>query len=389
MSASGAAIGLYYLALCGAMGLYLPYLSSYLSSVGLSDRAAVQVHALVPFMSLFVPPLLGLLADARRARIWLLRSFSAASAVTFAALGLVGGHAMAIAVVLGAFALARSPLMAFTDATAHEHVRHHGGSYGRLRLWGSIGYLTAVLLAGALYDATSIRLPVWATTVAFAILAICAWRMPAAAPRREVGLLDDVVRMLRTRPMWLFLAAVAAAQAAAACYDTTLVLHLTQLGHGKNFVGLVIAIGVGAETILIAVSGRILTRFRVEHTLVVAFSAAIVRWIFLSNATSPVAILAQAPLHAISFGLYWVSATTLIREYAGPRAAAAGQGLLGAATSAGSILGNLSGGPLFARGGGHLLFAVAAGFAAVATGFAAAHAVARRRAALTPSRAHV
>src|ERR1043165_1938028 len=83
-SPSAAPIAAYYLALCGAMGLYLPYLSLYLSAAGLSDAAAVQVQTVVPFMSLLVPPLLGLLADARQARIWLLRGFSAASAVMFA-----------------------------------------------------------------------------------------------------------------------------------------------------------------------------------------------------------------------------------------------------------------------------------------------------------------
>ena len=42
MTPSAAPIAAYYLALCGAMGLYLPYLSLYLSSAGLSDAAAVQ-----------------------------------------------------------------------------------------------------------------------------------------------------------------------------------------------------------------------------------------------------------------------------------------------------------------------------------------------------------
>lgn len=379
MSSSGAPIGIYYLALCGAMGLYLPYLSLYLSSEGLSKAAAVQVQALGPFMSLFVPPLLGVLADARRARIWLLRGFSAAAAVTFAALGFVGGHVIAVTAVIAAFSLARAPLMALADATAHEHVRHHGGSYGRLRTWGSFGYFVAALLAGSLYDATSIGVMVWATSVVLVILAVCAWRMPAVPPRREAGALDEVRRILRNRTLWLCLLTIATGYAAGACYDTALALHLTQLGYGKDFLGVVIAIGVSAETILIAFSGRILARLRPQHALTVAFGVAIGRWLILSLATSPIALLAQAPLHAITFGLYWVSATTLLREYAGPRAAAVGQGLLGAAVAVGGIVANLSGGILLERGGGRLLYGVSAVVSAVATIFAALHASALRR----------
>jgi PPP family 3-phenylpropionic acid transporter len=382
MTPSAAPIAAYYLALCGAMGLYLPYLSLYLSAAGLSDAAAVQVQTVVPFMSLFVPPVLGLLADARHARVWMLRGFSAAAAVMFALLGLAGGNAVAITLVLAGFALARSPLIALADATAHDHVRHHGGSYGRLRIWGSLGYLSTALLAGRLYEATSIRLVVWATTAVLVMLFVCARRMPAAPPRREAGVLDDVRRLLHTRTLWLFVAAIAAGQITGTWYDTTLALHLAHIGHSQAFLGLVIAVGVGAETVLLAFSGSILARFRAEHMLVVAFVGSALRWSLLSTMTSSWALLLQAPLHAFTFGLYWVSATTLIREYAGPRASAAGQGLLTAAVGIGSIIANLTGGSLLERGGGFLLFRCAAGLALLAALLAVLHAVARRHAAL-------
>jgi len=378
MRPSAVPIGAYYLALCGAMGLYLPYLSLYLASVGLSDAAAVQVQAVVPIMGLFVPPLLGLLADARHARIWLLRGFSAATAVTFAALGVVGGHVVAITVVLAAFALARSPLIALADATAHEHVVHHGGSYGRLRTWGSVGYLAMALLAGALYDATSIRLMVWVTTAMFGALVVCAWQMPAAPPRREAGALGGIGRLLQTRSLWWFLAAVVFGQAAGVCYDTGLALHLRHLGYGKDFLGLVVAVGVGAEVVLLTFSGALLARVRAEHTLAAAFAIGAARWVLLSVATSTAALVIQAPLHAFSFALYWVSGTTLVREYAGPRASAAGQGLFAAAAAVGGMVGNLGGGALFERGGGRLLFSVAAASAALAATLAVVHAALRR-----------
>jgi PPP family 3-phenylpropionic acid transporter len=378
MTPSAGPIAAYYLALCGAMGLYLPYLSLYLSSAGLSDAAAVQVQAVVPFMSLLVPPLLGMFADARHARVWLLRGFSAAAAVMFALLALAAGNAVAITLVLAGFALARSPLMALADATAHDHVRHHGGSYGRLRTWGSVGYLVAALVAGKLYEATSIHLVVWTTTAVLVILFVCARRMPAATPRRETGVLDDIRQLLRTRSLWLFLAAVACGQIAGTWYDATLALHLGHLGYGKDFLGLVVAVGVGAETVLIAASGSILSRFRAERTLIVAFAVSALRWWLLSRVESTVPLLLQAPLHAFSFGLYWVSATTLMREYAGPRASAAGQGLLTAAVAVGSIVASLNGGWLLELGGGRLLYSIASVLTAIAAVFAALHASRRR-----------
>jgi MFS transporter, PPP family, 3-phenylpropionic acid transporter len=376
--ASAVAIALYYAALFGALGLYLPYFGLYLSSVGLSDAAAVQVQVVVPLVSLVVPPLLGALADARRARVWLLRGFSAAAAVAFAALPLAGGDVVAIAVIFGVFATLRAPLVPLADATAHEHVRHHGGSYGRLRTWGSFGYLVTAVLGGTLYRATSMTAVIWATTAALGLSVLFAWRMPAVTPHRELGLLAEIRRLLRTRSLWLFLIAVAAAQAANTSYDSAVGLHLKRLGYGADFLGVMIAIGVAAETALLAVSGRLLARLGAERTLVIAFAVAAARWLLMSMLTSRVALLAQAPLHGFTFGLYWVSATTLMREYAGPRAAAAGQGLLGAATAVGGLIGLSNAGRLLERGGGALMFTVAAAIAAFAAVMAAIHAAAHR-----------
>jgi PPP family 3-phenylpropionic acid transporter len=380
MSPSGVPIGACYLALSGAFGLYLPYLSLYLSSVGLSEAQAVQVQAVVPFMSLLVPPLLGLVAEARRARIWLLRSFTAAAMAAFAALDLAGGNRIAITAVLTAFALARAPLMSLVDTTAHDHVRHHGGSYGRLRTWGSLGYLVAAMAGGALYDAVSIRLVVWATTAALGALAVCAWRMPAPPPPRQADPPGEIGRLVRTRSLWLLLLAVAAAQAAATCYDAMLVLHLGHLGYRKDFAGIVIGAGVSVEMLFLAVSGPVLARLRPERAIVAAFAVAALRWLLVSAVTSKAALLAQTPLHAMTFGLYWVSATTLVREYAGPRAAAAGQGLLATAVAVGTMTGTVYGGALLERGGGQLLYRCAAASAAFAAGLAALHAVALGRA---------
>jgi PPP family 3-phenylpropionic acid transporter len=141
------------------------------------------------------------------------------------------------------------------------------------------------------------------------------------------------------------------------------------------FTGVLIGTGVAAETLLLAVSGRVLARFRAERALAVAFAVGALRWLLISTTTSEVILLLQAPLHAITFGLYWVAGTMLLRDYAGPRASAAGQGLLAAAVAVGSITGSIYGGALFAQGGGPLLFRWAAASAGAGAALAALHAM--------------
>src|SRR5204862_81303 len=50
------------------------------------------------------------------------------------------------------FAFCRAPLTSLVDATTLSYAHHHGVSYGRIRLWGSLGFLVAVVVGGALVE---------------------------------------------------------------------------------------------------------------------------------------------------------------------------------------------------------------------------------------------
>src|SRR5258708_7539049 len=147
--ADGFLIAAYYFTFFGALGIFLPYFSLWLVGRGLAPSEATRILSLVPLMSLVVPPLVGLVADARRLRVWLLRIASLATFVAF--LAFFGARArLELYLATALFAFFRAPLTSLVDATTLAHVRHHGGSYGRIRLWGSLGFLVAVVGAGAM-----------------------------------------------------------------------------------------------------------------------------------------------------------------------------------------------------------------------------------------------
>ncbi len=368
-------IALYYFALLAATGAFYPYFALYLTSVGLSTTAATRVLAILPFTALFVPPLLGLLADARSARIWLLRGLTLGTAVAFAAFQLAAGHVVAVVVIATCFGALRSPLAALADATAFEHVRTRGGSYGALRLWGSLGFLLAALGGGLLIEAVGLASVVWTTTGLLALAAACAWGMPAPPLERHPEALGAWGAMLRRPSLWLFLVSIVLAQTAASIYDSAFAIHLSRQGHGGGFIGVALAIGVAVEIALLARSGRLLAAVGAERALAAAVAIAAARWYALAYLTSSAALLLLQPLHAITFGLYWVASTALAREYAGPQAVAAGQGLLAAVMGIGSVLGNGLAGEILERYGSGTLWRFAAVVAAVGALGSTLHAV--------------
>jgi PPP family 3-phenylpropionic acid transporter len=373
-------IACYYFALLGALGIFWPFFSLYLVSVGFSPTEMTEVLVLSPLMAMLAPPLTGLLADARRARVWLLRAATCATALAFTGFFVTGSARAAIWVTTGAFSLCRAPLTSLADATAVEHARRHGGSYGAIRLWGSIGFIVAVLSGGVLLERRGIGWVLPSTAAALAVAAACAWWMPAPPLETRPRAWPAWVALLRARQGWLLLGAVALAQTAAAGYDGCFSLKLERLHYGPRFVGLAWAVGVVGEVVLLALSARIVARVGAARLLAFSIAVASLRWLALAHVTSAPLVLALQPLHGVTFGLFYVSAVTLMRDQAGGDAQTAGQGLLAGAFGAGSVLGFAFAGRLFEERGGAVLFTTASVVAAAGVACALGYARASRRA---------
>ena len=358
-------ISAYYFTFFGALGTFLPYFSLWLVDRGLQPSEATRMLSLVPLMSLVVPPLVGLAADARRLRVWLLRAASVATFVAF--LGFFGARARAeLYLATALFAFFRAPLTSLVDATTLAHVRHHGGSYGRIRLWGSLGFLVAVVGAGAMIERAGPTVLIGMAAWALAACAAAAWALPAPPPVERKGVVGAWLQLLGDGEWWIFFAAVVLAQMATAAYDSGFSLHLSQLGFGGRFIGIAWAIGVAAEIVLLAFSGALLRRVSAARLFALSLATAALRWTLLARLSSAIAILCLQPLHGITFGLFWVSGVTLVRDR-GQAAPTAAQGLFSAAVGTGSLVGMNLAGVLFERGGGRLLYTWAGACAAAAT----------------------
>jgi PPP family 3-phenylpropionic acid transporter len=398
------AVALYYFLYIGTLGFWMPYFAAYLTSAGLTPSQATCIQALFPVASLLTPPLIGWVADWLRIRGQLLRWATTATALSF--LGFfpfIGGprpvtpkgvlcpialHSVVLATLI--FALCRAPLVSLIDATAHECVRRHGGSYGRLRLWGSLGFLMAALGGGALTELYGMDWILAVTALGLALTTACVWMpalsdmasaVPTGSRSRSSSGPDTVPRplaeglaFLRTDDLWLLFTAVMLSQMAGASYDAAFSLYLLGLGFGPRFVGVAWSIGVLAEVLLLAGSGVVINRLGAARLLPLTLATAAVRWSLLGWARSAVAILALQPLHGITFGWFYAAATTLVHERSGGSRATWGQGCLAGAFGLGSLLGMSWAGAILERAGGRTLYTAAGALAALATILSACYA---------------
>ena len=147
------------------IGAFAPYFALYLESLGYTAALIGMVLAVPPAMRIFASYLWGALADRRSRRVGI--ACSAGLAGTAAYLGVFAGSEPAW--IFGSIALwsffwsAALPLM---ETTTLGHLRGRTGDYGRIRLWGSIGFIAAVVGVGWLLDRVLMRRLAGASTIA-------------------------------------------------------------------------------------------------------------------------------------------------------------------------------------------------------------------------------
>jgi PPP family 3-phenylpropionic acid transporter len=367
----------YFVASYAVGGVYLPFFPRWLEGRGIFGLRLGVICAAAPAMGLFAPAAFGVVADYLAIRVGILQMASAGALAAFGTLAVMTAlhaplHFHVIFLVALAFALFRSPMLLMADVVAIERAPKLGTTYGRIRLWGSLGFLGAALLGSLWVDPrASLPLPV-ACSAALAAGFATSLALPRRAEMPRRGDRRGIVRLLAEEDFRLLLIAAFLGQCGHVAYDMCFTLHLLDLGVPRLLVGFAWAIGTGAEAILMGWSAPAFRSFRAPRLLAIALAGAATRWVLLSFVQSSTTLLLLQPLHALSFGLVWLSAVSYTSQRFSSHSLATAQGLLVTAVGAGSIVGMLLWGSLYARAGGTGVFAGAACFAVVASAFAIA-----------------
>lgn len=366
MARVASVLRLYYFAAFASIGIIVPFLPAWLEARGLRGLEMSTLIAIRPAIGVVAPVVFGVMADALGLRGSLVRLASGACALIFAVLT-VGSVLDAtlgfwgLLIPLALFAFFRPPMTTIADVATLEGQQN----YGKIRLWGSIGFAITVLCAGRYLDVgSSVQLPL-AITVAL----LAAFAMSFALPRTTTTAVrpsPEEARLLLRAPdfRWL-LVATFMWQIAHASYDLCVSLHLRDLGADGTYIGLSWAVGTIAEVALMAWSEKLLARFGAIRLMALAFAIGSARWVLLSQLRSLDVLLLIQPLHAVSFALVWVSSMSYLKRRSPPQLLATAQGVYSAAFGCGAAIGLLVWGPVYQRLGGSAVFLVAAAVAAL------------------------
>lgn len=356
------------------IGFFNPYLPLWLKDMGLSLLAISVLTSVQSATRLFAPYGWGWLSDRTGERVKLLRY--GATAALLCSLGLslnLGFWGLLLVLVLMFFHT--SAMMPMSEA-AMAHLVSQGGRfdaarYGRVRLWGSLGFLLTVLSAGAWFEGHGMSsFPLW-TLLTLLGVTVSVWWMPdvkEAAHAADSG--PQAVWALLRQPVvaWLFASVFFHVLSHIFIY-VFFSLYLDHLGYSKATIGLLWAVSVVLEIGWFFTQGRWLPLLSLTGWLVLASVLMAARMVLLTGwpLVLPLLVLAQG-LHAITFATHHTVCIALISHHFPGRLRGRGQALytvIGYGVP--GVLGGLGGGLLSTAWGLSSVFACAAVAAVVAT----------------------
>lgn len=361
----------FYFAMYAAMGVYLPFFPAWLEAQGFRGSQMSALASLVPLASLAMPLLLGLLADRLALRGPLVAIASGLAALGMTLLGLLASSGSGVSlgmatVCMVLFALFRAPAVGLGDVLAMESRAH----YGRLRLFGSLGFLCAAALAGPFLKQTSPALVPWLIAAGLWTGALISLVLPKATGRPARAPLTDAKALLRQPGFRLLGLTVLLSFASHSAYDLCGSLRVRDLGADSGYIGVFWAIGTLSEVFLMFASARAIERIGPGKTLTFAALVGALRWTVLSGSPSLGLLLLLQPLHGITFGLMWLSVVSVLKREVGEKGMATGQGLLTTAAALGSTSGYWLWGITYAESGAPRVFGLASLIALLAAGAA-------------------
>ena len=293
-------LAFFYIAMFLLSGVQLPFWPAWLAGRGLSAGEIGTLLALCQWIKLAANPLAGIAADRSAAPRRIMLALSLGAMAGFALL--LPARGFALLLLTGTLATACvSALLPLGDHLALALA--YGGrlDYGRIRLWGSLSFILATLLAGRLIAARGAEMVAPLLLGAAALIAAACAGLPAGdgdGPAQHPPSWRNLAR-----PSFLaFLTAAALIQGSHAVFYGFGTLHWQRLGIADDAIALLWSEGVVAEILLFYWGAPLLRRLGPRGLMALGGGAGVLRWTLTGFAAGVPALALLQLLHGLTFG---------------------------------------------------------------------------------------
>ncbi len=332
----------YYFFYFAFIGAFSPYFGLYLQSLSFSAWDIGLLMSQMQLMRLFGPYLWGTLADRAARRVPIVRLAAGVSLIGFAAFFFASDF-VALLAAMAMMAFFWSAALPLVETLTFDHLREESARYSRIRLWGSVGFIVAVMGTGALLDHVPLFALLWVCLAMLAGILVFAMAVPEAPVHcvdGEVTPVGEIARQPRVRALLASCFAMSAAHGALYVFYS---IHLAEHGYGNTLIGSLWSLGVLAEIAVFMFMSRLMRRYDLRTILLASYAAAVLRFLMIGWGVESLAVIVAAQLlHGLTFGSHHAAAIAAVNRWFPGRSQARGQALYSSLSfGAGGLLGGL------------------------------------------------
>lgn len=337
-------LAVFYAAFFTVIGTIQPFWPLWLAGKDLSATQIGLALAIGVGAKVIGLPIAAHFADRRGERRRPMLILSALSTMAFAVFWLTESFWPIVLVSLVFFSL-WPPVMSLGESLTVMAARIHGFEYGRVRLWGSLGYIATALAAGTALTSLPASAVFWMILAGVALTTLSCATLPELRAARSRSHRLPILETLSQRHFLPMLIACGLIQGSHAVYYAFATLHWRAAGYSETVIGALWAWGVICEVVLFAFGAAAVRRCGGTGLIALAGIAATVRWIGTGLGDDLPVLVALQTLHAASFGAAHLGAMHWMGRHVDPSLSATAQSLYSAI-----VFGLFLGGLLWAAG---------------------------------------
>lgn len=349
------------------LGAILPYWGLYLQERGYSATQIGAVFGALMGTKIIAPYVWGWIADHRGGRIGIIRLATGCAFLVFLCIPQIPSFTwMLVAIaVYGFFWNAAPPQI---EVLTFNHLGSNDAHYGRVRLWGSVGFITSVTSLGWVLQYQSLDLlPFWIGSMLFGVFVISMLlhEKPISSVQKQA---EGLLAVLKRPEVLALLVACCLIQLSHGPYYSFFSIYLEAHDYSRSQIGLLWSLGVFAEIFVFLAMPFLARHLGMRRLFLTAIAITVLRWSLLANfVENEVLIVCVQLMHLASFGLYHAVAVNLIHRFFRGKLQGRGQALYSSVSfGLGGAIGSMLSGYLWDLSSPMAIYSMAAGVAVVA-----------------------
>ncbi|MBK1735475.1 MFS transporter, partial [Halorhodospira abdelmalekii] len=305
----------FYFFFFAALGSLMPYWGPYLRDAGFSSAQIGELLAILHATKIVAPNVWGVVADRLDRRMVVVRVAALLACLCFAGI-LIAETYGAIALVMVLFGFFWNASLPQYEANTFNHLHGCEHRYSRIRVWGSVGFIVAVIGIGELLERTGYATLPYLVLLIFGGLWLSSLIAPEARRvQREQGG-DGFWATLKQPAVIGFFLACCLNQVGHGPFYGFFSIYLQDHGYSGGLIGVLWAWGVVAEIAVFLLMHRLLPRFGARWLLTAALALGAVRWLMVALWVDSAWLIALSQtLHAASFGVYHAVAIDIVNRF--------------------------------------------------------------------------